>query len=130
MDYDQHMMKDIESIIHIPEELVSKLAKLSARLTYPVDAEIIYEGHTPIVAILLTKGRIKLVRGRRVRKILERGSLLGVPELMNNSPFEYTAQINRGSEIIYLDRSTIKEILEGTDPELAEIFVELLEQTA
>lgn len=124
------MMEGTDTIVQLSEELVARLSEISSRLKYPVDAEIIYEGHTPIVGILLVAGRIKLVRGRRVRQVLERGALLGVPELLEKKAFEYTAQIQGGSEICYLDQSTIQEILRSDDEELISLFQGLIEATA
>lgn len=123
-------MEGTDTIVQLSEELVARLSEISSRLKYPVDAEIIYEGHTPIVGILLVAGRIKLVRGRRVRQVLERGALLGVPELLEKKAFEYTAQIQGGSEICYLDQSTIQEILRSDDEELISLFQGLIEATA
>jgi CRP-like cAMP-binding protein len=119
------MIKMKSSIIHLCPETVSKLQEKSVAMKYQVEVDMIYEGHIPIVGILLLFGRIKLYRGRRLKQQLDRGHLLGVRELMQGVPFEYTARICSGSEICYLDKSTILELLQHEDQELVELISSL-----
>jgi len=119
------MIKMKSSIIQLCTDNVAKLRKISVPMKYEVEADLIYEGHTPIVGILLLSGKIKLYRGRRLRQQLDKGHLLGVRELMLNLAFEYTARIIAGSEICYLDRSTMLELLEDEDERLSELISSL-----
>lgn len=110
------------SIIQLCPDVVAKLRLKCVAMKYPVEADLIYEGHIPIVGILLLSGKIKLYRGRRLRQQIDQGHLLGVRELMHGLAFEYTARINPGSEICYLDKSTILELHDDDDRELSELI--------
>lgn len=120
------MIKESQSLIRLTPEQLEKLEESFPRLFYSVATDLVYEGHTPIVAVALLKGRIKLVKGRRVRDVLERGALLGVYELIHHLPFEHTVHILSGSEICYLDRSTLYELLNEEDHELNEVLEDLV----
>lgn len=83
---------------------------------YTAHSELFYEGQTPMVGYLLIDGHIQLLRNKKVKKILDAGTLLGVRELMTNAPMTYTAQILPETTVLFLDKSTIFELLKGHGP--------------
>lgn len=104
-----------DTIFRLEPAIIERLTSYAPPLIYTVDQEIHYEGHIPIVGYLLIDGQIKLTKNDRLKLVLEAGHLFGLPELMSGAPFDFTAKITRQSQICYLDRSTVLEIMDGED---------------
>ncbi len=90
--------------------------------TFNTRTQIIYHGQIPMAAYLLLSGEIILnnSRGKKIKNCCK-NCLLGFQEILNNTPFRYTAEITEGSKVLILDRTEIKNISEqilGTEAKI------------
>jgi CRP-like cAMP-binding protein len=82
---------------------------------YNTESELIYEGQTPHAGYLLLEGEIHFIKRRSIIQKILPGTLFGVAELMNKTPFKFTVKIMPNSKVCILDRSTIQELLQGLE---------------
>ena len=119
-----------QNVIEISKALLQRIQQISEHHLYNVDSDLYYEGQTPIVAYLLLKGEVNLVKKRRKSILISPGSLFGLRELLLHEQSIYGAQIKENSEVCFLDRSLLKEIIDfETDDDLRSIFENLILQT-
>lgn len=115
------------NVIHVSPEVVSKIEAIAEEHSYSVSSELYYEDHTPVVGYLIKEGRGKLFKKRRKDVPLRSGDLIGLIELMKHDPSQYGALVEANTTLIFLDRSTVLEIIEEEiDSDLKKIFEELL----
>ncbi|WP_127715883.1 cyclic nucleotide-binding domain-containing protein [Halobacteriovorax sp. HLS] len=121
-------MNTKDDYLKISKELITKIKKISSPHCYSTQSKLFYEGQTPIVAYLLLNGYIHLTKNNKIKGILDPGTLLGFKELMNNEAVDMDAEILPNTEVCFLDRSTILEILnhKEQDDELQEFFSSLI----
>lgn len=120
-------MNTKDDYIKISNELIEKIKAVSTPHCYSSRSDLFYEGQTPIVAYLLVEGYIHLTKNKKIKGILDPGTLFGLKELMNNEPVDVDAQILPNTMVCFLDRSTILEILnKQTKEPLSEFLNELL----
>jgi hypothetical protein len=62
--------------------------------------------------------------------MLNAGYLLGIAELINKKPIKLSAEAFPNTEICFLDKTTLLEILQGHDIELVDLLKPLLETNA
>lgn len=118
---------DKNNIIHVSQEVLKKLKSIAPSQTYTVESELFYENHTPVVAYLFIEGKGKLFKKRRKDIPLKPGDLIGLIELVSHTSSPYGAQVKSGTTLLFLDRSTINEIIEEEiDEDLRKIFQDLL----
>jgi CRP-like cAMP-binding protein len=103
---------------------IDEIKKISQEKRFSITSPLYYEGQIPIVAYLLLEGCIQLLKNKKIKKILKPGSLIGLSELMNNTPAKLSAQIQAESTVCYLDRSTIQEIIKDEESDLASLLKE------
>ena len=120
-----------QNIIEVGPRLIDRIQKLCEHHTYSVESELYYEGQTPVVAYLLLSGDASLFKKRRKSIPLKPGCLFGLKELILHQQSVYGAKIGAGSEVCFLDRSTVKEIIDlEIDQDLKQTFELLLLETA
>ncbi len=118
--------KNIYPIELLDCESVNELKKMAPVHTYSAQSELFYEGQTPVVAFLLLEGHIQLIKKKKIRKVLSPGDLIGLRELINHSPFPLSAQILPNTQVCFLDKSTIQDILKDTDSQLSKALCHIL----
>lgn len=91
-----------------PEE-IALIKELSPLRKFDLKSPLFYEGQVPIVAYLLIDGSIVLLKKKKIKNILKAGSLIGLNELLSNSPSKLTAQVSADSVLCFLDKSTMLE---------------------
>ncbi len=115
------------NIINLSEDIIRRVEAIAQSHFYTTPSELYYEDHTPLVAYLIKSGRGKLFKKRRKEIPLGPGNLVGLIELMNSEPSTYGAQIEAHSTLLFLDRSTILEIIDHKiDNDLTSLFNNLL----
>lgn len=120
-----------QNIIEISDEIIERIKSIAENHIYTVSSDLYYEDQTPVVAYLLLKGEVSLVKRRRKSILVKPGSLFGLKELILHEPSLYGAHIKAGSEVCFIDRSLIKEIIEfEIDEDLKDIFEHLLLEIA
>lgn len=120
------MKKAQYPIEKLDTETIERLIKVAPIHTYSAQSDLFYEGQTPVVAFLLIKGHVQLVKKKKVRKVLNPGDLIGLRELIDHSPFPLSAQILPNTEVCFLDKSTILDILNANDDDLSSTIKEIL----
>lgn len=101
-----------DMVTQIKEHSVKELIDHGELVTYTVAADLFYDGQIPVVAYLLIKGNIHLQKGKKIIDTLSGPCLIGAKELMSNIPAKHSAQIMPKSEVCFLSKSDITEILE------------------
>jgi CRP-like cAMP-binding protein len=125
------MKKNQYPITSLEARLIEKVKSVAPVHRYTVSTDLFYEGQTPVVAFLLLDGHVQLVKNKKIRKVLNKGDLIGLKELVHHSSFPLSAQVLPNTDIIFLDKSTIFEILDvHHDPELSEVFKEIIHEEA
>ena len=115
------------NIIKVSQEVLKRIEALGEEHCYSAEAELYYEGHIPVVAYLFIEGKGRLFKKRRKDQPLGPGDRIGLIELATHTPSEYGAKVNENTKVIFLDRSTINEIIEdAADDDLKTIFEKLL----
>ena len=99
-------------ILTIPDPLIDSILDLASPLKYSSSSNLFYAGQIPIVAYLLLEGMIHFTKDGTIINTFSRGNIIGLKELMNNRPMNVDAQIQTGTEVCFMDRSTILSILE------------------
>ena len=124
MFYKEIFMKKMH-FISLSSDAIKALKKIANRKTYTTDTPLHYQGQHPIVAYLVLKGNILLLKKNKIYHKLSKGALAGYQELFSNTPSLYTAQVTSDSEICYIDKSTLLEIKNSKSPELNRLYTEL-----
>lgn len=119
-------MSKINSI-KLENESITEIKKISPVKKFSISSPLFYEGQIPIVAYLLVDGCIHLLKNKKIKKILKPGSLIGLNELMTNSPSKLSAQVVAESTLCFLDKSTIQEIIHEDNSSLSELLKEEVE---
>jgi CRP-like cAMP-binding protein len=113
-------------IFQIQNKFIDKLKEISSIRTYPHQADLYYEGQTPIVAYLLLQGRAHFTKNSKVKGTIESGHIIGLRELWFHQPSKLGARAMPNSEICFLDKSTIQEIINGHHGEIEQAFLSLV----
>ncbi|PIK15423.1 cyclic nucleotide-binding domain-containing protein [Halobacteriovorax sp. JY17] len=104
-------MNKKNELLKIPEPLIDVISTISRPLKYSSSSNLFYAGQIPIVAYLLLGGLVHFTEDGKVTNTFTRGNIIGLKELMTNKPIGVDAQIQPGTEVCFIDRSTILGIL-------------------
>lgn len=93
-------------------------------LKYPKGLSVFYEGMRPMGVFLIKKGRIKTSKSSPSGKetmlgITNAGCLLGYNELLNRDYYSHNAVVIEDSEIVFISRSELYDLLKE-DPSFLE----------
>lgn len=120
--------------IQIQQETIDELLTRFPVRTFKTHSHLFYEGQVPISGYLIISGNIQISKKRKSKKILNKGTLIGINELLNKNPIGISAEVFPNSEICFLDRSTIIEVLEqvgkdgnNEDEHLADVLKNIIE---
>ncbi len=106
-------MKIIKNMVtSIEEQIIDKLLRRGERITYSATSNLFYEGQIPVVAYLILSGNVHLTKNKKIKSTIGPGSLIGVKELMKNDAVEFSAVIMPETEVCFLSRSDIFDIME------------------
>ncbi len=117
--------KQVKSI-KIDQSYVDTLKQLTDCHTYKISTELFTQGNTPFVAYLLVEGTIQLHRNKKIAQTIQPGTIIGLKELMEHTPSDFTANILPGGTVYHIDRSTILEIIDHRDDSLKTVIEEAL----
>ncbi len=115
---------NLKYLIRLDREHINLIRKLPlVENSFQNGATLFYEGQVPIVAYLIVEGAIELFKNRRIKTVLKAGALIGLKELMQNSPVPLEAKVGPNTQLIYIDKSTVHEIVSaGYGSDLSLIF--------
>lgn len=100
-------------VTNVEQNILDELRKVGETVTYTTSSNLFYEDQTPVVAYLLLSGNVHLLKSKKIKSTIGPGSLIGVKELMSNSPVDHTAMIMPETEVCFLSRSDIFEIIDN-----------------
>ncbi len=120
---------DLKYLIRLDREHINLIRNICLKEnSFQSASTLFYEGQTPIVAYLVIDGVVNLVKNRRIKTSLKSGALIGLKELMLNKPVPLEAKVEANSSLVFLDKSTIQEIINATHgSDLSMLFRELVE---
>jgi CRP-like cAMP-binding protein len=122
-------MKSVKHI-KLSSELIKKITSYFPSRKFKSQAHLFYEGQIPISGYLILDGSIQVSYKKKFKKMLNAGYLLGIAELINKKPIKLSAEAFPNTEICFLDKTTLLEILQGHDIELVDLLKPLLETNA
>jgi len=119
---------DLKYLIRLDREHINLIRNICLKEnSFQSASTLFYEGQTPIVAYLVIDGVVNLVKNRRIKTSLKSGALIGLKELMLNKPVPLEAKVEANSSLVFLDKSTIQEIINATHgSDLSMLFRELV----
>ncbi len=118
---------DIKKLIKLDKTIIEKIQTVAPIKVFQTNSPLFYEGQTPIVAYLIVDGSVNLIKNKKIKTTLRNGSLIGVKELMSHSPSSVSAEAMAHTKVCFLDKSTIKEIIQTQSSELSMLFQNICE---
>jgi signal-transduction protein with cAMP-binding, CBS, and nucleotidyltransferase domain len=109
---------------NIGPKFIAEIETVSQHKKISITSPLFYEGQIPVAAILLINGHIQLLKNKKMKIKLSAGSLVGLNELMTNTPVKLEAIVEAESRLCFLDKSTILEIMKYGQKNLADFFKE------
>ncbi len=119
-------MKSLKHI-ELSRDLINKITTYFPSKKFKSQSHLFYEGQIPISGYLIIDGSIQVSYKKKFKKMLNAGYLLGVSELLNKKPIQLSAEAFPNTEVCFIDKTTLLEIFQGTDPELLTLFKTLYE---
>ena len=110
--------------IKLESKIISEIEEISQQKKISITSPLFYEGQIPIVAYLLLDGCIQLLKNKKIKKNVKPGSLIGLNELMTNTPAKLSAFVQAESTLCFLDKSTIQDIISHQNSSLASLLKE------
>ncbi len=120
-------MKSLKHI-ELSRELVEKIIAHFPTKVYKSQAHLFYEGQIPISGYLIIDGSIQISKKKKFKKMLQKGSLIGVSELMNKAPSAISAEVFPNTQLCFLDRTTLLEVYNKADKELSGLLQNIFEK--
>lgn len=117
-------MRVEDLITTLPKDHYSHIEDKIHKVICAVDQIFIYEGHIPIVAFLLISGRARLTKRRLSTDIDDGLTLIGAQEFLSQIPFSYALTIEKGSQLGFIDRSTLLSICSDTKDSVFDLVEE------
>ncbi|RPJ79045.1 MAG: cyclic nucleotide-binding domain-containing protein [Alphaproteobacteria bacterium] len=110
---------------NLSDDGLKALKKIAPFRKYSANALLHYQGQRPIVAYVVLKGKILLLKKSKVLQKLTKGYIVGYRELFLNLPSPFTAKTLINSEICFIDKSTLLEIQASQIEEIQQLYSEL-----
>lgn len=118
-----------KNVLNLSSEAMANIENVVPSWTYSAPSRLYYEEQTPWVAYFIQSGLGKLQNGMTLDLPVVPGQLIGLRELMSLEPSPYGAEVEAGSKLLFLDRSTVFEIMnEDFGMELKTLFEGFLKE--
>lgn len=111
--------------IEISKDILDKILSYFPSKKYKVQSHLFYEGQIPISGFLIINGAIKISNKKKYSKILSTGTIIGIDEYIHKKPISLTAEVYPNTEICFIDKATLMELLKHTNNEIAQYFKKL-----
>ncbi len=112
----------------VPETVHQRLASISRPVSAPKGQIVFQRGDNMRGIYIVESGRVALIAGEAphaLRRICERGSVLGLPATMRNKPYSLTAQSLTEAELSFVEREDFVNFLKN-EPTLCMEIVQVL----
>ncbi len=106
--------------------LIKRLSAFFPSKIYKTLSPLFYEGQIPISGYLILNGSIQITSKKKLKKIFESGSLIGLNELINKKPSNVSAEVFPNTKVCFLDKSSLCELQKIEDDELQTLLGKLL----
>jgi CRP-like cAMP-binding protein len=113
--------------IEISPEQVEEIQNHFSSKKFKSQSYLFYEGQIPISGYLIVDGTVQISTKNKFKKILTNGSIIGVRELLKKEPIMMSAEVFPNTELCFLDKSTMQEILDNEDQELSKVLKDIFE---
>jgi CRP-like cAMP-binding protein len=112
--------------IKLNQEFITRITASSPTIKYSLSSPLFYQGQVPIVAYLVIDGAVALYRSKNSKNLIKPGYLIGLNELMTNSPSRMHAEVKAESSLCYLDKSTMLEIINNEQLDYSALVVKMM----
>ena len=102
----------MKTYIHLTPEQILKIARNTEELIFDQDFDLIYERHFLPGVVILLEGELRLTKPGVLKKINNRGILIGWKEIQDNKKSGFKLTIKAGSRILLIGRSGLDELQE------------------
>jgi len=79
--------------------------------TFNRDTDLVYENQIPNTGVVLVDGELNLFKRSKILEKINSSVALGVYQLVNDEPVKIGIKVKSPSEVILLNKSEIREIL-------------------
>ena len=114
-----------EKLSFLNSDEIEALKEQFEVLTFPNDFDVVYENQIPSAGIALIEGEINLIKKSKVEQTLSKGCLLGINQLLMESPVRMGVRIRKNSQIVLLGKSEILNLLKNKRSKLSKLFKSL-----
>lgn len=104
-----------KDIIKLTDDEIYGLQKQHTPLVFKNECHLIYESHIPHAGILLLQGELKLIRKRKILGTLPFGSMIGLGNLIHNTPLPLGVKVSKDSRVILIEKSQILQEISQRD---------------
>lgn len=100
-------MKDKVNILD--SEIIEALKKDFETLTFPNDFDLVYENQVPATGVALLEGIVELTKGSKVKGKYSSGHILGLSQLLEDTPVKFGLRVKAKSKVILIGKSKFLE---------------------
>ncbi|MFL5784579.1 MAG: hypothetical protein ACJ76H_08230 [Bacteriovoracaceae bacterium] len=72
--------------------------------------DLVYEDQIPNTGVIVLAGEAVLTRKKRIFDRIERGTLYGIYELLNNEPVRHGCKVRDNAKVILLKKTDLKDL--------------------
>ena len=112
-----------------PNELKAQLIAIGSRIRSTRGSFLFQRGDAVTGIFLVSTGAVQLGLEERPAAFLSRhvgpGSVLGLPAVLSNSPYSLSAEAVKDSELVYIPRERLLDLLRDK-PDLCMLVIEVL----
>lgn len=108
--------------IDLSRSLIEKLKVHFPIKVFKSHSHLFYEGHIPISGFLIIDGTIQVSKKNKLKKLLSKGTLVGLRELLSKTPSNISVEVFPNTEVFFLDRSTVLELKENGNSEIKSLM--------
>ncbi len=112
-----------------PNELKAQLIAIGSRIRSTRGSFLFHRGDAVTGIFLVSTGAVQLGLAERPAAFLSRhagpGSVLGLPAVLSNSPYSLSAEAVKDSELVYIPRERLLDLLRDK-PDLCMLVIEVL----
>lgn len=100
-------MKD--KVNPLDPEMIEALKEDFETLTFPNDFDLVYENQVPATGVALLEGFIELTKGSKVKGKYSSGYILGLSQLLEDTPVKFGLRVKAKSKVILIGKSKFLE---------------------
>lgn len=98
-----------EKVSVLDPDILEILKKEFDILTFPNDFDLVYENQIPATGVAVLEGMIELIKGSKVKGKYSAGHLLGLSQLLEDTPVKFGFRVKAQSKVILIGKSKFLE---------------------